>query len=141
LVSAGKVEIDIRPFAAFFGKKPLEQQFHADGIDSSDSERIANCTISSRAASLHQDVLLTAEANNVPDDQKIAFQFQLLNQLQFAFDLKLCARLKIGRRFSITIAKTFAGVLAEERGHGLAIRNRIPGELVTKFFQCELQTR
>src|SRR5579864_7448489 len=31
LVAAGKIEINVGPFAAFLGKKTLEEQFHADG--------------------------------------------------------------------------------------------------------------
>src|SRR5580692_10951105 len=34
LISAGKVEIDIRPLATLFGEKTLEQQSHAHRIDS-----------------------------------------------------------------------------------------------------------
>src|SRR5262245_52424337 len=33
LLSARQVEIDVRPFASFLRKEPLEQQVHADGID------------------------------------------------------------------------------------------------------------
>src|SRR6185369_6970657 len=38
LIAARQVEIDVRPFASFFGKKTLKQQIHADRIDGSDSE-------------------------------------------------------------------------------------------------------
>ena len=39
LIAAGKIEIDIRPLAAFFGKKSFEEQFHPHGIDRRDAER------------------------------------------------------------------------------------------------------
>src|SRR5262249_45988700 len=32
LIAAGKIEIDVRPLAAFFGEKSLEQQLHLDRI-------------------------------------------------------------------------------------------------------------
>ena len=45
LVATGQVEIDIRPLAAFFGEKALEQQLHGDGIYGSDPQRIADCAV------------------------------------------------------------------------------------------------
>src|SRR6185369_2686529 len=38
LIAARQIEIDVGPLATFFRKKPLEQEVHADRIDSSDSE-------------------------------------------------------------------------------------------------------
>src|ERR1043165_2995077 len=111
LISAGKVKIDVRPLAALFRKKSLEQQFHADRIDSRDSKRIAHCAIGCRSAALYQDVLLAAETNNVPDNQEIPFKFQPFDKRQFAFDLNSSARLQIGGGFSIAIAKTFTSTL------------------------------
>ena len=32
LFAAGQIDIDVRPFAALFGKKALEQQVHADRV-------------------------------------------------------------------------------------------------------------
>ena len=34
--------VDVGPFAAFFGEETLEQQFHADGIDCGNAERVAD---------------------------------------------------------------------------------------------------
>ncbi len=42
LIVAGKIEIDIGPLAALFGKESLEEQFHFHRIDGSDAERITN---------------------------------------------------------------------------------------------------
>ena len=94
LVAAGKIEIDVRPLAAFFGKKTLEEQFHADGIDRGDAERIADCAVGSRAASLHQNVLFAAEADQIPDNKEIAGEIELLDELQFAFNLAARATLQ-----------------------------------------------
>ena len=72
LVAAGQIEIDVRPFAALFGKKSLEEQIHSHRIDGGDAERVADGAVGRRAAPLHQNILLAAEANDVPDDQEVA---------------------------------------------------------------------
>ena len=87
LIAAGKIEIDVRPFAALFGKKPLEEQVHADRIDGGDAQRVADRAVGRRAASLHQNIVLAAEANDVPDDQEIAGEVEFFDQRQFALDL------------------------------------------------------
>src|SRR5438128_10563838 len=74
LIAAWQIEIDVRPLAAFFGKKPLEQKFHADRIDSSDTKRITDRAVRRRAATLDQNSIALAELDNVPDDQKITFE-------------------------------------------------------------------
>src|SRR5208283_4905489 len=81
LVAAGKIKIDVRPFAAFLGKKALEEQFHADGIDCGDAKRIADRAVGSRSSSLHQDVLFTTEADQIPDNQEVAGEVELFDEL------------------------------------------------------------
>ncbi len=80
LIPAGKVEIDVGPLAALFREEALEQQLHSNGIDRRDSQRIADGAVGSRAASLHQDALLAAEADDVPDDQEVSFEFEPLDE-------------------------------------------------------------
>ena len=87
LVAAGQIEIDVGPLAAFFGQKALEQQFHADGIDRRDPQRIADGAVGGGAASLDQNVLLAAEADQVPHNQKIACQLEFFDQRQLALNL------------------------------------------------------
>ncbi len=48
---------------------------------------VADRAIRRRTAPLHQNVVLAAEAHDVPDDQEIAGQIELFDQGQFAFDL------------------------------------------------------
>ena len=62
-IPAGQVEIDVGPFAALFGKEALKEQFHADGIDGGDAERVTDGAVGGRAAALHEDVLLAAVAD------------------------------------------------------------------------------
>src|SRR5690242_8103531 len=41
-VATRQIEIDVGPLAALLGKKSLEQEFHADGIDGGYPERITD---------------------------------------------------------------------------------------------------
>src|SRR6202043_31198 len=89
-VAAGQVEIDVGPLAAFFGKKALEEKFHADGIDCCDAERVADGAVGGGSASLHENILLTAVANQVPDDEEVAGEFEFLDESQFLLNLATC---------------------------------------------------
>src|SRR5215467_7681050 len=66
LISAGKIKIDVRPFATLFRKKTLEKQVHSDGIDGRDAKRVADRTVGGRSATLNQDVVFVAETDDVP---------------------------------------------------------------------------
>ena len=129
LIAAGKIEIDIRPFAAFFGKKSFEKQFHSDGIDRRNAQHITDGAVRRRAASLNEDVVPPAELDDVPDDQEITFERKFLDQLQFALDL-----------FSVPFfvraiapARSFIDALAQKRSHRFAVRHRIARELVSQI--------
>ena len=87
IVSARKVEVNIRPLAALFRKKALKQQLHADWVDRGDTERIANSAIGCGTPALHQNSFLAAKANDVPDNQEVAFQVQLVDELQLSLNL------------------------------------------------------
>ena len=87
LIAAGKIEIDVGPLAALFGKESLEEQLHFHRIDGSDAERVTDRAVGCRAAALNQDVVFTAELDDVPNDEEIAFQSQLLDERKLALDL------------------------------------------------------
>src|SRR5688572_18740515 len=74
LIAAGKIQIDIGPFATLFGKETFEEQIHADWIDGRNSQDIANRAVCCGTASLHEDLVSTAELDDVPDDQEITFK-------------------------------------------------------------------
>ena len=86
-IAARQIEIDVRPLAALLRQEPLEQQIHADRIDRGDAEAVADGAVGRRAAPLHEDVLLPAEIDDVPDDQEVAGEIELLDQIQLALDL------------------------------------------------------
>ena len=132
LIAAGQIEIDVRPLAALFGKKSLEQQFHFHRIDGRDSQHITNGAVGGRAAALHENVVLQAELHDVPDDQEIAFQLEFLDQREFAFDLSpgfFVVRTE-------ALARAFVGALAQKRSHRFAVADRIARELVAEIFQA-----
>ena len=137
LVAAGKIDIDVGPFAALFGEKAFEEQIHADRIDGGDAERITDGAVGGGAAALAEDALLFGEAHEVPDDQEIAAEPQLVDELQFAFDL--LARAVVIRL--IAAARAFVGQLPEKRGNGLARRQRIVGKLIAEIGQREAEAR
>ena len=133
LIAARKIQIDIGPFAAFFGKKTFEKQFHADGIDRRNSQHITDGAVRRRSASLNEDVVAPAELDDVPDDQEIAFERKLLDQLQFALDLfsvPFFVR-------AIALARSFIHAFSQERRHRLAVRHRIARELVSQILKRE----
>ena len=95
LIAAGQIEIDVRPLAALFGKKALEEQFHVHRIDGRDAERIADRAVGGRSAALHQNVLAPAEVDDVPDDQEIAGQIEFFDERELAIDLAAGAAAQI----------------------------------------------
>ena len=131
LIAAGEIEIDVRPFAALFGQKPLEQQIHAYRIDRGDAQRVADGAVGRRAAALHQNIFLFAEANNVPDDQKIAGQLEFLDQREFAVDLLARALICI----AITRDATFVGAAAQKFDLRIAFCHRIRRKFVAQIVQ------
>ena len=63
-------------------------RLHADRIDGGDAEAVAHGAVGRRAAALHEDVLLPAEIDDVPDDQEVAGELELLDQIELARDLR-----------------------------------------------------
>ena len=87
-IAARQIEIDVGPLAALFGQEALEQQLHADRIDGRDAEAVADGAVGRRAAALHEDVVLAAEVDDVPDDEEVAGEIELLDEIQLALDLR-----------------------------------------------------
>ena len=137
IFAAGQIEIDIGPFAAFFGKKTLEEQVHADWVHGGDAERITDRAIGRRAAPLHQNSFPAAELDDIPDDQEIAGEAELLNQCEFALNL-LPRPLVVG---TVAVARAFVSALSQERIHRLAGRHGVLRELITEIVQSEFQAR
>ena len=90
-VFRGQIEIDVRPLVAALAQEALEEQLHADRIDGGNFQRVADGGVGGAAAALHQDVVLLAELDDVPDDEKISGKAQLRDQRKFVLHLLLRA--------------------------------------------------
>ena len=110
-IAARQIEIDVGPLAALFGEKALEEQVHADRIHRGDPEAVAHGAIGSRPSSLHEDVVLPAEIDDVPDNQEIAGEIELLDQIELARNLGPRA-IVIG---AVALARTDLREAAEKR--------------------------
>ena len=87
LVAARQVEVDVRPLAALFRQKSLEEQAHPHGIDGRDAKRVAHGAVGGRPAPLHQDALLPAEIDDVPDDEEVAGELEPVDEIELARNL------------------------------------------------------
>ena len=109
-VAARQIEVDVRPLAALFRQEPLEEQFHLHGIDRRDAEAVAHGAVGRAAAALHEDVVLPAVIDDVPDDEEVAGEIELLDEIEFARDLRAGA-LVIR---PVSLARADVGDLSEE---------------------------
>src|SRR5882724_4268846 len=142
LIAARQIEIDVRPLAALFGKKALEQQLHPDRIDCGYSKRVAHSAVGRRAATLNENVLIAAKVDDVPDDQKVTRKMELLDQRQLAIDL---LKRSLVRRHSVRAvvapSRALIGALAKERVHRLAVGYGILRELIAEILEREAKSR
>jgi hypothetical protein len=134
-VAARQIEIDVGPLAALFRQEAFKQQVHRNRIDRRDPEAVADGTVGRRATALHEDVLLPAVADDVPDDQEIAGQIELVDQRQLALDL--AARLVAVR--PVALAGPLIGNLTEKRHHRLAVADRVDGKAIAEVVHRVLE--
>src|ERR1019366_4087948 len=115
LVTRGQIEIDIGPFAAALAEETFEKQFHADGIHGRNFQRVTDGRIRRAPASLHENVVPLAVANDVPHDEEVSGQPEFPNQRQLFGDLLLRPRKqrRIALR-SIALDHAFLHALLEE---------------------------
>ena len=128
-IAARQIEIDVGPLAALFRQEALEQQIHADRIDGGDAEAVADGAVGRRAAPLHENVVLAAEIDDVPDDQEVAGEIELLDQIELALDL--AARALVIR--PIALARARLRDLPQKRRHRLARGNGVFGKAVAEI--------
>src|SRR6266566_1766385 len=136
LIATRQIKVDVGPLAALLGKKALEEQLHTDRINGRDSEGIADRTVGSRPPALNQNSFLTAEANDVPNDQEVAGKLQFLDQSQFSLNLPFGALIEVVvalRR--ITRAETLFRAFSEERIYRFAGGNRVSRKFIAKVRQ------
>jgi hypothetical protein len=86
-VAGRQVEIDVGPLAALLGEEALEEEVHRDGVDRRDAEGVADRAVRRRAATLTEDAALAAEADDVPDDEKVAREVELRDDGELVLEL------------------------------------------------------
>ena len=108
LVAAGQIEIDVGPLAAFVGEEALEEQAHLYRVHGGNAEHITDDAVGRRTTTLHKNVLLAAEADDVPHDDEIACQCELFDQRYLTLDLNLSAVAQVFRGMTITFFHSLA---------------------------------
>ena len=136
-IPARQIQIDVGPLAALLRQEPLEQQIHPDRIDRRDAEAVAHGAVGRAAPPLHQDVVLPAEIDDVPDDEEIAGERELLDQIELARNLRAGA-LVIR---PVAIARAHFGHLPQETRLRFTRRHRVFGEPVADVRHRVLQPR
>ena len=134
-IAARQIDVDVRPLAALLRQEPFEEQIHADRIDRRDAEAVAHGAVGGRPAALHQDVLLPAVIDDVPDDEEVAGEIELLDEIELARNLRT-RLVVIG---TVAIPRAHFGDLAQKRDLGFARRDRIAWEAIAEIVHRELQ--
>ena len=119
----------------FFVQETFENEMVADRIDRSDAETKTDRAVRRAAAPLHHDVVLATEIDDVPDDQKITGEPELLDEGQFFVELGFDRAADGG----VTLLRAEKGDGAEERIHRMAVRDRVIGKIVAEIFERKLE--
>src|SRR6516225_5535205 len=134
-IAARKIEIDVRPAFAALIQESFKHQIVADRIDRRDPEAITNRTVRRAATALDHDVVLTAEINDVPDNQEISGKSEFDDECQFF--LKLAFHFCAYR--GVTLLRAEPDDRPQKRIHTVTGRHRILRKLITEIFQREPQ--
>jgi hypothetical protein len=91
-VARGEVEVDVGPLAPLLREEALEEELHLHRVDRGDGEGVADGAVRGRAAPLDEDVLPPAELDDVVDDEEVAGEVELLDEVELALELVLRLR-------------------------------------------------
>src|SRR4051794_36638178 len=86
-LAAGQIEIDVGPAFAALVQEALEDEMITHRIDRRDTEAIADDAVRRAAATLHHDVVLAAEIDDVPDDEEVTGEPEPRDEREFEFEL------------------------------------------------------
>ncbi len=78
-VAARQIEIDVRPAFPALAQETLEDEMIAHRIHRRDPETKTNRAVRRAPATLHHDIVFPAEIHDVPNDQEIAGEPELLD--------------------------------------------------------------
>ena len=135
LVARRQVEVDIRPLTPLLGQEALEEQLHLDRVDGGDGERVADRRVGSRASPLGHDALALAEADDVPDDEEVARQVELPDQVELTFELCLGAC----GQWTEAGAGAVPGDPPQVGNGAFSQRQGVVGESITEVVEGELE--
>src|ERR1700722_15313134 len=120
----------------------LEEQLHSNRINSRDFEAITDSGVRRAAASLHENVVLFAEANDVPNDKEVPGEAQFGNQFEFMFHLLLRALDQVTVVLgTVTTFNALGNALLKKAVHRLAVWHRVARELIAQIVQLETEPR
>ena len=80
------VDVDVGRAVALGRQEALEQQAERHGVDLGDAERVADGAVGGAASALAEDVVAAAELDEVPDDEEVAGEAELLDDVELAVD-------------------------------------------------------
>jgi hypothetical protein len=133
------VQVDVGRPVALGRQEPLEQQAEGDGVGLGDPDGVADRRVGRRAPALAVDVGPAAELDDVPDDQEVAGEAELLDGGQLVVDLAPGARHPLRRPGAVAAGRALAGQLAQPGHLGVAGRDREVGQAGGDQLQVEGQ--
>ena len=134
-IAARQIEIDVRPAFPAFAQETLEDEMIAHRIHRRDSEAKTNRAVRRAPAALDHDVVFPAEIDDVPNDQEITGEPELLDQGQFLLDLP--PHFHADR--CVTLLRAKQRDRAQERIHVVPRGHGKIRELVTDVFEGKLE--
>ena len=113
------VDIDVRRAVALGRQEPLEQQPERHRVGGRDPDGVADRRVGRTPPPLAEDVRPATELDDVPHDQEVAGEVELLDQRQLVIDRLPSPRpqreiLAVGRTLPVAAAGTLIGHLTEE---------------------------
>ncbi len=123
------VDVDVGRAVALGREEPLEQQAELHRVGLGDPEGEADRRVGRRAPALAEDVGPSAELDEVPHDQEVAGEAELLDEGQLVVDLGAGAGLPLGasgvrRPGPVAVEAALLGELAQPRHLVVARRAR-----------------
>src|SRR5262249_51952078 len=82
-----EIEVDVGPLPALLRQEALEEEVHPDRIDRRDPETVADRAVRRRATALDEDPARPRLAHDVPDDQEVPGEGELLDRRELAGEL------------------------------------------------------
>ena len=80
------VDVDVRRAVALGRQEALEQQAERHGVGGGDAEGVADRRVGRRATALAVDVGAAAELDEVPDDEEVAGEAEVLDDVELTVD-------------------------------------------------------